>query len=138
MSKSDDAKNGWNWSYIVLKLILIASLQQHMALFQSMYQQPDKQHKTFVACKCTSSHTLSLSLSLSLPLARSLSIFVRCNTMHEDRHYLDTSLIVSGDAQNFKNINTFKIDNDDDKRLRDRRTRNTQVSNSKSWRWNED
>lgn len=46
--------------------------------------------------------------------------------------FLAISLIVCYDAHTFKNINTFKIDNDDDKRLKDRRTRNAQVTTRKA------
>lgn len=89
---------------------------------QSMYQQPNE-HETL-------SHANTLSTSPSRYIFKPFT----CSTRHDNANAswtYSSSLIVCNDAHDFKNINTFKIDNDDDKRLRDRRTRmHTSFQNS--------
>lgn len=71
-----------------------------MASFISMYQQPDEHE--------TSSHANALSNNAKASSAYGSNLIV-CNGA--------TAVAVTA-AHTFKNINTFKIDNDDDKRLR--------------------
>lgn len=54
-------KNGLNWSYIVLKLILIASLEQHMASYNRCTNNPTN-------TKITELHANALFFSLHFPL----------------------------------------------------------------------